>query len=74
VLRRKTQRRTTEVNMLGFAVHFNQRRLEVSTHLRKDGSETMGSISVRYFSSILRHEDQMDVKLTDTVPTVSDLS
>jgi hypothetical protein len=63
-----------QVNVFGSAVHSHQLRLEVSTHFREDGSETLESISVQYVSSILRHEDQMDVKLKDTVPAVADLA
>jgi hypothetical protein len=44
------------------------------TDLRKDGTKSLDSLSIPYSIPILCDEDQMDMKLEDTVPTASHLT
>jgi tRNA A37 threonylcarbamoyladenosine dehydratase len=63
-----------QMNMIVFAVHLDKLSREVKTDLRKDGTKSLDGISVQYSISILCNEDQMDMKLENTVPTVSDFT
>jgi hypothetical protein len=50
-----------QVYVFGFAVHFDQLRLEVGTNLFEDDFEPLDGVLVKHLSSILCHEDQMDM-------------
>ena len=50
-----------QVDVLGLAVHFNQLRLEVQADLLENDFEPMDGVSVKYLSSVLCDEDQMDM-------------
>ena len=63
-----------QVNVVVFAVQLNQFCLEINADLGKDGTKTVDCISVKYSISILRDEDQVDMKLKNTVSTVSNVA
>jgi hypothetical protein len=63
-----------QMNMIVFAVHFDKLTFEVQTDLRKDGTKSLDSISIQYSIAILCDEDQMDMKLEDTVSTASNFT
>ena len=62
-----------QVNVVVFAVHLNQFCPEVDRDLGKDGAKPVDSVAVQYLISILCNEDQMNMKLENTVSTVSNL-
>jgi hypothetical protein len=51
-----------QVYVFGFAVHFDKFSLEVLANLVEYGLETLDSVTIKYFSSILGHEDQVDME------------
>jgi len=59
------------VNVVVFAIHTNKLGFKVTANFLEDGSESLNSIVVKYPSSILGDEDQMNVQLKNAMPTVS---
>jgi hypothetical protein len=51
-----------QVDMLGFAVHLDKFSLEVQANLLEYDFELFDSITVKYLSSVLCDEDQMDME------------
>ena len=49
--------------MFSCAVHFDQLCFEVGTNLRKHDFEPLDGVPVKYVSSILCDEDQMDMSV-----------
>jgi len=47
--------------VFGFAVHFDQLRLEVAADLLENGLEPPEGVSVKHLSSIFRDEDQVNM-------------
>jgi hypothetical protein len=60
-----------QVNVVVFAIHTNKLGFKVTANLLEDGSESLNSIAVKYPSSILGDEDQMNAQLKNAMPTVS---
>lgn len=60
-----------QVNVVVFAIHTNKLGFKVTANFLEDGSESLNSIAVKYPSSILGDEDQMNVQLKNAMPTVS---
>jgi hypothetical protein len=50
------------VDVFGFAVHLDQLGLEIETDLFEHNPESLNGVSVKYLSSVLGHEDQVNVK------------
>ena len=48
--------------MLGFAVHLDKFSLEVEANLLEYDFEPLDSITVKYLSSVLFDEDQVDME------------
>ena len=63
-----------QVNMVYLAIHLYQLGFKISTDLVEDGFEPVEGIGVKYFFPVLRHEDQMNMKLKDTMSTVPDVA
>jgi hypothetical protein len=63
-----------QVDVVVLTVHLNKLCLEVSTHVRENGSKSVNCISVKNSISILCDEDQVNVKLKNAVSTVSYLA
>jgi hypothetical protein len=59
------------VNVVVFAIHTNKLGFKVTGKFLEDGSESFNGIAVKYPSSILGDEDQMNVQLKNAMPTVS---
>ena len=59
-----------QVDVVVLTVHLNKLCLEVSTHVRENGSKSVNCISVKYSISMLCDKDQVNVKLKNTVSTV----
>ncbi len=55
--------------MVALAVHLDELRLEVSAHLGKQFAQAVDSLLVEYFVAILRHKDQMNVHIKNTMPS-----
>jgi hypothetical protein len=51
-----------QVDMLGFAVDLDQFSLEVAANLLEYDFEPLDGITVKYLSSVLCDEDQMDLE------------
>ena len=62
------------MNVVVFAIHLDQLRLEIVADLAEDGTKASDSISVQYPISVFCDEDQMDVKLKHAVSTVSNFT
>ena len=60
--------------MVVFAIHLNELSLKIKADLRKDGTKSFESISVKYPIPILCDEDQMNMKLKDAMSTVSNVT
>ena len=60
-----------QMNVVVFAIHLDQLRLEIVADVAEDGTQASDSISVQYPISVFCDEDQMDVKLKHAVSTVS---
>ena len=52
-----------QMNVVVFAIHLDQLRLEIVADLAEDGTKASDSISVQRPISVFCDEDQMDVKL-----------
>ena len=63
-----------QVNLVDLAMHLYQLGFKISTDLVEDGFEPVESLGVEYLCPILRHEDQMNMKLRDAMPTLPNLS
>jgi hypothetical protein len=50
-----------QVYVFGFAVHFDQLRLEVAADVLENGLEPLEGVSVKHLSSIFRDKDQVDM-------------
>ena len=50
-----------QVYVFGFAVHFDQLRLEVAADVSENGLEPLEGVSVKHLSSIFRDKDQVGV-------------
>jgi putative transposase len=57
------------MDMIVFAVHPDQLRLEVGADFGEDYAQSIDGVAIEYFAAIFRHKDQMDVHLENTVPT-----
>lgn len=55
------------MHVVTFAVHFDQLRLEVVANLGKQFTQSLDCLFVEYFAPILRHKDQMDMHVKNTV-------
>ena len=60
--------------MVVFAIHLNQLGLEIVADVGEDGTKSVNGISVEYAISVLRDEDQVDVKMRNAVSAVSDVT
>ena len=63
-----------QMNVVVFAIHLDQLRLEIVADLAEDGTKASDSISVQCPRSVFCDEDQMDVKLKHAVSTVSNFT
>jgi hypothetical protein len=59
------------MNVVVFAIHLDQLRLEIVADLGEDGTKASDGISVQCPISVFCDEDQMDVKLKHAVSAVS---
>lgn len=62
-----------QMHVFGFAVYLNQLRLEVGANLVEDDFEPLDCVSVKYFSSVLCDEDQMNMQCENAMPAVSNV-
>ena len=62
-----------QVYVFSLAVHFDQLSLEVEAYLLKHDLESLDSVPVKYLSSILCDEDQMDMQCEDAMPAVTNV-
>jgi hypothetical protein len=62
------------MNVVVFAIHLDQLRLEIVADVAEDGTKASDSISVEDPISVFCDEDQMDVKLKHAVSTVSNFT
>ena len=60
--------------MVYLAVHLDHFRFEVTANLDEDSTKAVDRISVEYLFPIFCHEDQMDIKLKNTVSAVPNLA
>lgn len=60
--------------VVSLAIHLHQFGLEVTAHLGEDATEALDGIGVKDLFPILCHEDQMNMKLKDTMPAVSNIA
>ena len=63
-----------QMNVVVFAIHLDQLRLEIVADVAEDGTKASDSISVQRPISVFCDEDQMDVKLKHAVSTVSNFT
>jgi len=63
-----------QMNVVVFAIHLDQLRLEIVADIGEDGTKASDSISVKYPISVFCDKDQMDVKLKHAVSTVSNFT
>ncbi len=63
-----------QMDVMVFAVHFNELRLKVETDFGESGSEPVESISVQHPCAVLCYKDQMYVNLKYAMSTVSDFA
>ena len=63
-----------QVDVVGFAVHLDQRGFEIGANLREDSLPSIDSVWVKYSFLVLGDEDQMDMKLKYTVSAVSNVT
>ena len=63
-----------QMDVVYFAVHLDQLGLEVLANLAEYKFEPMDRIGVEYLFPVFGDEDQMDMKLKDTVSTVSNIA
>jgi hypothetical protein len=56
--------------MVVFSIHFDKLGLEVGTYVGKYVPKQINGPAVEYLLPILRYEDQMNVHLKNTVPTM----
>ena len=63
-----------QTNVVHLAVHLCELGFEVLTHAVEDDAKTVDGIGVKYLLPTLGHEDQVNMKLTDAVPTVSNIT
>jgi hypothetical protein len=56
------------------AVHLDHFGFEVTANLGEDGTKAVDGIGVKYVFPVFCHEDQMDMKLRNTVSPVSYLA
>ena len=63
-----------QMNVVHLAVHLYELGFEVLTHAVEDDAKTVEGIGVKYLLPTLGDEDQVNMKLTDTVPTVSNIT
>ena len=59
--------------MVGLAIYLYQLGFKIATDLLENGFEPVESIGVEYLGPILRHKDQMDMKLKNAMPAVPNL-
>jgi hypothetical protein len=62
------------VNVVVFTVQLQQFCLEVHADLGEDGTKSLEGVSVPYPIAILCDEDQVDMKLRYTMPTMPDFT
>ena len=60
--------------MVVFAVHTNKLGFKSSANFGEDSAKSFDRITVKYPSSILGDEDQMNVQLENAMSTVSDFT
>jgi len=60
--------------MVAFAVHFDEFRLEVGTHLGEDTTQPPDGIGIEYLTAIFSYEDQMHVHPKNAVSSMSDFA
>lgn len=63
-----------QVNVVVPAVHLHQLRFEIVADIGEDRTKTVDGISVKYSISVLRDEDQVNMKLKHTMSTASNLT
>lgn len=63
-----------QVNMVVCAVQANKSCFKIDTNFGEDNAKSFDGATVKYPSSILSNEDQMDVQLKHTMPTASDFT
>ena len=59
--------------MVIFSVHFDQVRFKTSAHLAEEGTKPLNGIAIENPAAIFRHKDQVDVRLENTVSSVSNI-
>lgn len=62
------------MNVVGLAVHFNELRFKICTDLLKVISKSSKSVVVEDRTTVFGDEDQMNMHLENTMPTVSDFA
>jgi hypothetical protein len=62
-----------QVDVLGFAVHFDQLRLEVKANLLEYDLESLDGVFIENLSSILCDEDQVNMQCKHAMSAVSNI-
>ena len=62
-----------QVYVFRFAVHFDQLRVEIGTNSFKHDFEPLEGVTVKYPSSVLRDQDQMDMQCENAVSAVTNI-
>ena len=63
-----------QVYVFGLTVHLDELRLEVSANFLEHDFEPLDSASVKYLSSILGDEYQVDMQCENAVPAVTNIA
>jgi hypothetical protein len=62
-----------QVYVFGFAVHFDQLRMEVQADLLENGLKPLEGVSVKHLSSIFRDADQVGMQCGHAMSAVTDI-
>ena len=63
-----------QMDVFGFAVHLNQLGFKIKADLLKHHFQALDGVSIKYLSSILGDEDQVNVEQENAMPAVSDFA
>ena len=61
------------MNMVVFAVHLDEMRIEVSADIPEDSAKPLDGIAIKHFTAIFRHKDQMYVHFKNAVSTSTNI-
>ena len=62
-----------QMYIIVFAVHLDQLSLEIGADIGEDGAQPIDGVAIEHLAAILRHKDQMDMHLKNTVPSAPNI-